>query len=333
MYHNLIKIQKISSNNITIHTPKVSFKNFLYFPNQYINFSIHNYLPLLKLLYLNTEINQSALNHKTLIHPQPTSPLSNNLPPPLPSPPKSIPIPILKSTHQNKLHQTPPNPKIPNLKSNIQSIHTSHYTMIQDVVFDVIILGDAGVGKSCIMLRFSENRFLKEHNTTIGVEFGTGYHQIGNTKIKLNIWDTAGTENFRSITRTFYRRAKGVMLVYDVTAKHTFESLETWLKEVKQHCAEHVVVYLVGNQVDLVKLNSQERQVSTQDALEFVKKHNLTGFRETSATDGSGIYEAFDEFCNILIRRLGENRQPEPEVSPGIKVEKPSIQNNKKKCC
>lgn len=205
--------------------------------------------------------------------------------------------------------------------------------MNQDVVFDVIVLGDAGVGKSCIMLRFCENRFVKEHNTTIGVEFGAGYRQIGNTKIKLNIWDTAGTENFRSITRTFYRRAKGVMLVYDVTAKHTFDNLDIWLKEVKQHCAEHVVVYLVGNQIDLIKVNSQERQVFQQDALEFVKKHKLTGFKETSATDGSGINEAFDEFCSILINNLIETREPELDVSPGIKIEKSPVQPVKKKCC
>jgi small GTP-binding protein len=205
--------------------------------------------------------------------------------------------------------------------------------MEQDLLFDVILLGDAGVGKSCIMLRLCENRYIKEHNTTIGVEFGTCIRQVLNLKVKLNIWDTAGTENFRSITRTFYRRAKGVLLVYDVTAKHTFENLESWIEEIKHHCSKDVVVFLVGNQVDLVENSPQERQVGEEEAKEFLKKHGINGFRETSATNGFGVSEAFDEFCVVLINHLRERRDEDIDGSPGVRVFNQVAQTHKKKCC
>ena len=95
---------------------------------------------------------------------------------------------------------------------------------MEEQLFRVIIVGDTGVGKSCLLLRFSEDKFHEDHNVTIGVEFGTRSLKVGNQMVKLQIWDTAGQESFRSITRSFYRRADGVLLVYDVTARHTFEN-------------------------------------------------------------------------------------------------------------
>lgn len=91
-------------------------------------------------------------------------------------------------------------------------------------LFRIIIVGDTGVGKSCLLLRFSEDKFNENHDVTIGVEFGTKSLILDNQPLKLQIWDTAGQESFRSITRSFYRRADGVLLVYDATARHTFEN-------------------------------------------------------------------------------------------------------------
>lgn len=98
--------------------------------------------------------------------------------------------------------------------------------MEQEVLFRVIIVGDTGVGKSCLLMRYSEDSFKEQHSVTIGVEFGTKNFMIENHPVKLQIWDTAGQESFRSITRSFYRRADGVFLVYDTTARHTFENCE-----------------------------------------------------------------------------------------------------------
>jgi small GTP-binding protein len=120
-----------------------------------------------------------------------------------------------------------------------------------ELLFRVIIVGDTGVGKSCFLLRFTENRFSEQHNVTIGVEFGAKHIQLDGHVVKLQIWDTAGQESFRSITRSFYRKADGVLLVYDVTAGHTFTNCTHWINEIRENSPPDTVIFLVGNQVDL----------------------------------------------------------------------------------
>jgi Ras-related protein Rab-2A len=190
--------------------------------------------------------------------------------------------------------------------------------MDQDILFRVIILGDTGVGKSCILLRFSENTFSEQHNVTIGVEFGSKAMEINNNKIKLQIWDTAGQESFRSITRSFYRRADGVLLVYDATARHTFENCSTWLDEIRQNSASDVVIYLVGNQSDLITSGGENREVTAEEAQAFVKTHSLNGFKETSARSGVNINEAFNEFCTVLLNRWKDQRDVQVVEKPKI---------------
>ena len=108
----------------------------------------------------------------------------------------------------------------------------------------------AGVGKSCLLARVMDNDFKLEHQVTIGVEFGSFVVKIDEKIVKLQIWDTAGQESFRSITRIFYRGANCVFLCYDITRKDTFQNVQEWLMEIKQHAAPDVVVYLIGNRVD-----------------------------------------------------------------------------------
>lgn len=123
--------------------------------------------------------------------------------------------------------------------------------MDPDVLFRVIIVGDTGVGKSCFLLQFTEGQFREQHNVTIGVEFATKCVTVEGKCVKLQIWDTAGQENFRSITRSFYRKADGVILMYDITNAASFANCEYWLEEIRQNSTLDVVIYLVGNQVDL----------------------------------------------------------------------------------
>ena len=127
-------------------------------------------------------------------------------------------------------------------------------------LFKYIIIGDTGVGKSCLLLQFTDKRFQPVHDLTIGVEFGARMVQIDNRQIKLQIWDTAGQESFRSITRSYYRGAAGALLVYDITRRETFNHLTRWLEEARQNANQSMVIMLIGNKVR----QTSERQLCVQ---------------------------------------------------------------------
>ena len=122
-----------------------------------------------------------------------------------------------------------------------------------------------GVGKSCLLARVMDNDFKVEHQVTIGVEFGSFVVKLEDKIVKLQIWDTAGQESFRSITRIFYRGAHCVFLTYDITREDTFINVLEWLKEVKSHASSDVVIYLIGNRSDL----EEDREVFRDRATEF----------------------------------------------------------------
>merc|ERR1711998_306148 len=145
-------------------------------------------------------------------------------------------------------------------------------------LFKYIIIGDTGVGKSCLLLQFTDKRFQPVHDLTIGVEFGARMINIDGKQIKLQIWDTAGQESFRSITRSYYRGAAGALLVYDITRKDTFNHLSSWLEEVRQNGNPDIMVMLIGNKADL----DSRRQVSSEEGERFAKENGLI-FLETSA--------------------------------------------------
>jgi len=123
--------------------------------------------------------------------------------------------------------------------------------MSYSYLFKYIIIGDTGVGKSCLLLQFTDKRFQPVHDLTIGVEFGARMINIDQKQIKLQIWDTAGQESFRSITRSYYRGAAGALLVYDITRRDTFNHLTTWLDDARQHSSSNMVIMLIGNKSDL----------------------------------------------------------------------------------
>lgn len=123
-------------------------------------------------------------------------------------------------------------------------------------VFKFILIGDSGVGKSCLLLQFTDKRFKNDHDLTIGVEFGSKVVSLGSENVKLQIWDTvpltqAGQESFRSITRSYYRSAVSALLVFDLTKRDSFESLGEWLAETKSNANPTLSVTLVGNKADL----------------------------------------------------------------------------------
>ncbi|EYU28031.1 hypothetical protein ABFS83_13G101100 [Erythranthe nasuta] len=159
-----------------------------------------------------------------------------------------------------------------------------------DYLFKVVLIGDSGVGKSNLLSRFTKNEFSQQSKSTIGVEFATRSIQVDDKVVKAQIWDTAGQERYRAITSAYYRGAVGALLVYDVTRHVTFENVERWLKELRAHTDNNIVIMLVGNKADLRHL----RAIPTQDAKEFAEKEN-TFFMETSALEAMNVENAFTE--------------------------------------
>ncbi|KAG9137558.1 hypothetical protein Leryth_018844 [Lithospermum erythrorhizon] len=166
-------------------------------------------------------------------------------------------------------------------------------------LFKYIIIGDTAVGKSCLLLQFTDKRFQPMHDITIGVEFGARMIAIENRQIKLQIWDTAGQEAFRSITRSYYRGAAGALLVYDITRRESFDHLVSWLEDARKTANPNMTIVLVGNKCDL----AHRRAVSTEEGEQFAKEHGLI-FMEASARNGQNVEEAFTKLAALIYKKI-----------------------------
>uniref|UniRef100_A0A452ZWV6 Uncharacterized protein n=4 Tax=Triticinae TaxID=1648030 RepID=A0A452ZWV6_AEGTS len=166
-----------------------------------------------------------------------------------------------------------------------------------DYLFKVVLIGDSGVGKSNLLTRFTRNEFSLESKSTIGVEFATRSIHVDDKVVKAQIWDTAGQERYRAITSAYYRGAVGALVVYDVTRHVTFENVERWLRELKDHTDANIVIMLVGNKADLRHL----RTVPSEDAKAFAEREN-TFFMETSALEAMNVEDAFTEVLSQIYR-------------------------------
>jgi len=161
-----------------------------------------------------------------------------------------------------------------------------------DNLFKILLIGDSGVGKSSILLRFTDDEFSEKQLSTIGVDFKVKYVSLGGKRVKLAIWDTAGQERFRTVTSSYYRGAQGVVLVYDCTSRRSFENVKLWLEEVKKYCTNlDAVRMLVANKVD-----KGAEQVSRDEGEQFAIDNSML-FIETSAKTRQGITHAFEELC------------------------------------
>jgi len=168
-----------------------------------------------------------------------------------------------------------------------------------DYLCKVILIGDSGVGKSNLLSRFTRNEFNVESKSTIGVEFATRSIVVDGKTFKAQIWDTAGQERYRAITSAYYRGAAGALIVYDISKGVTFESVDRWLRELKDQSESNIVIMVVGNKSDLRHL----RAVPTDEAAAYCQKHRLF-FIETSALEAANVEEAFHiiltEIYNII---------------------------------
>ena len=187
--------------------------------------------------------------------------------------------------------------------------------MSYSYLFKYIIIGDTGVGKSCLLLQFTDKRFQPVHDLTIGVEFGARMINIENKQVKLQIWDTAGQESFRSITRSYYRGAAGALLVYDITRRETFHHLTSWLEDARRHSNSTMTIMLIGNKSDM----DTRRAVTYEEGEKFAKQHDLI-FLETSAKNDDNVEEAFIRTAKIIFDKIQKGVIDVSNEMNGVKV-------------
>ncbi|XP_063709682.1 ras-related protein Rab-18 [Culicoides brevitarsis] len=177
----------------------------------------------------------------------------------------------------------------------------------------LLIIGESGVGKSSLMLRFTDDQFEESQCTTIGVDFRTKVMDIDDVKFKLAIWDTAGQERFRTLTSSFYRDAVGAILMYDVTNRTTFDKLDMWLDELEINGNKpNMAKMLVGNKIDRV-----DRQVAREEGLAFARKHRML-FVESSAKTSENVMNVFEEIVRKIVET--DNLWDRNSYRPGVSL-------------
>jgi len=186
-----------------------------------------------------------------------------------------------------------------------------------DYLFKYIIIGDASVGKSNLLLRFAYGEFREEYQVTIGVEFGAKNVKIRGQTYRIQIWDTTGQENYRSITRNYYKNSACALLVYDITKRESFTNIKTWVDECKNQTAKTIFLVLVGNKSDL----KNQREVSFEEGQELADKLGIP-FYESSAKTGENVEQIFNKSADEIAKKIDQNYYELDSEDCGIKVGK-----------
>jgi len=166
-----------------------------------------------------------------------------------------------------------------------------------DYIFKLLLIGDSGVGKSCILLRFADETFTESHISTIGVDFKIKTIDFNGKKIKLQIWDTAGQERFRTITSSYYRGSHGIILVYDITDIQSFKNIENWMTEIEKYDNKTAVKILIGNKCDLIT----QRIINLEDGQNLADNFHMS-FLETSAKNDKNITNTFVSLATQIMK-------------------------------
>lgn len=196
-----------------------------------------------------------------------------------------------------------------------------------DYLFKLVLIGDSGVGKSCLLLRFADDSFTDSYISTIGVDFRFRTVTIDMKTVKLQIWDTAGQERFRTITSAYYRGAHGIIMVYDVTNYESFEHVEEWLNEVNRHASEQTLKLLVGNKADL----ADDKKVKSAEAERFATNLGIS-FLETSAKNATNVETAFLTMAQQLIEAKEKNGVSKSPASASLVVSGGNANSNNSNC-
>jgi len=193
-----------------------------------------------------------------------------------------------------------------------------------DFLFKILLIGDSGVGKSCLLLRYCEETFTTSFITTLGIDFKLKTIKLDNKIIKLQIWDTAGQEKFRTITNSFYRGAMGVFLVYDVTNEETFKAIRKWMHNIHTHAPDNVTTILMANKCDI----AQSRVVPRERGEQVSKEVNLKHY-EVSAKSGLNVNDAFLAMAQEIKKKMADSAQISER--PGVPLDDDTAP--RKKCC
>jgi len=195
-----------------------------------------------------------------------------------------------------------------------------------DHLFKLLLIGDSGVGKSCLLLRFADDTYTESYISTIGVDFKIRTIEINGKSIKLQIWDTAGQERFRTITSSYYRGAHGIIVVYDVTDQASFSNVKQWLQEIDRYACENVNKLLVGNKCDL----TTKKVVDYNTAKEFADGLGIP-FLETSAKNSTNVEDAFITMATEIQKRVSSGGPNNDKTSGTVVVSPASGKRNAKK--
>lgn len=198
-----------------------------------------------------------------------------------------------------------------------------------DYTFKILTIGESGVGKTCLLLRYTDNKFVKNYLTTIGIDFKVKLVNIHNKSVKLKIWDTAGQERFRNITQQYYKGADGIVLVYDVTDRESFEKISDWMKQINLYTqTDKIGIVLLGNKVDV-----EPRQVKSEEGSAIAKQYGVKHF-ETSAFTNLNVEESFKYLTEEI---MGKKNIEVTKEGGGenIQLTKTTVNTKEKKkgCC
>ena len=203
-----------------------------------------------------------------------------------------------------------------------------------EINLKILLCGDSSVGKTSLLLRYTEEYFPEMHISTIGVEYKIKILNINGRKVILRIWDTSGQERYRSITQNFYRNANGILFVFDLTSKETFDNIRNWLTD-SQDYETKVTKILVGNKIDL----TEGRKVEKDTVLKKKKKKEMK-YYETSAKDGTNVDKAFRELAELILENKTDEEIKEEYMdstknnsSFNLSMESEKSAKKKKNCC
>ena len=201
-----------------------------------------------------------------------------------------------------------------------------------EFMFKVVLVGDMSVGKTNIIAKYLKNDFSEDYKTTIGVEFHSKIAKVEGHVVKAQIWDTCGQERFKSITDSYYKGAKGAFVVYDITRKNTFESVDSWISALRSAADKNLNIIIIGNKSDL----EDQRQVETEQGEEKAQ-NNEAAFMETSAYSGDNIDKAFDNMITDVYNKCKSEMLANVEIDIGKSKDINLNQNREdkkgKKCC
>ncbi|XP_069101753.1 ras-related protein Rab-8A isoform X2 [Argopecten irradians] len=199
-----------------------------------------------------------------------------------------------------------------------------------DYLFKLLLIGDSGVGKTCVLFRFSEDAFNSTFISTIGIDFKIRTIELDGKKIKLQIWDTAGQERFRTITTAYYRGAMGIMLVYDITNEKSFENIRNWIRNIEEHASQDVEKMILGNKCDM----NDKRMVSKERGEQLAIEHGIK-FMETSAKASINVEDAFFTLARDIKAKMDKKLEASSAQNKGGGVnlkEKPQQKTSRWRC-